>query len=35
MVIKLTWPHIMDLLQKAKKRIVLIMPSIHKEWVEV
>lgn len=35
MIIKLTWPHIMDLLQKAKKRIVLIMPSIHKEWVEV
>lgn len=35
MVLKLTWPQIINLLQKAKNRIILIMPSIHKEWVEV
>jgi len=35
MVIKITWPDIIDLLLKAKQHIVLIMPAIHEEWVEI
>jgi hypothetical protein len=35
MVIKVTWPDIIDLLLKAEEHIVLIMPAIHEEWVDI
>lgn len=35
MTVKLNWDKIIDLLLDAKKNLVLIMPAIHDEWVEV
>jgi len=35
MVVKLGWPEIIDLLLNVEKRIVLIMPAIHEEWIDV
>lgn len=35
MVIKIKWPDIIDLLLKAEQHIVLIMPAIHEEWIEI
>jgi hypothetical protein len=35
MLEKLSWNHIIDLLLYANQKIILVMPSIHEEWVEV
>lgn len=35
MIVKLSWGNIIDLILSAKSKLVLIMPAIHEEWVEV
>ncbi len=35
MIRKISWTKIVDLLHSAKKRIVLVMPAIHEEWIEI
>ena len=35
MIVEITWPNIIDLLLNAEQHIVLIMPAIHEEWVEI
>lgn len=35
MILKLSWDKIIDLLLNASKNLILIMPAIHDEWIEV
>jgi len=35
MIEKINWGKIVNKLHNAKNRIVLIMPSVHEEWVDV
>lgn len=35
MILKLNWNSIIDLLLNARQQVVLIMPAIHEEWVQI
>lgn len=35
MIKKISWQEIIDLLQSAQKRLILVMPAVHQEWIEV
>ncbi len=35
MVSKVTWTKIVDMLHSAQNEVILIMPAIHSEWIEV